>query len=335
MNSRDYPKLISVSSAATRRFPKDSIAFAHLAYANVGLQKFEEALMHANTATALAGDQRFSYLVRGIANIGLHNYEEGIADCSHAISLGQKHFSVYLTRSYALASAYQYEEALADLDQVIKIDPKNANVELYRAYVLLGMNQFTAAHDACYRIFESVSADALPFALFVRALINNQLGNFDLAIADMHTAKDVMHRHEEIYINLAYFHARKGELKESQDNLDKLAEVENSFFKAYRDAHQARLLLQNKQDTEALVFSRCAATLRPFDAFVRATHGLALLRNGITNDAQVELDIAIQLDKYYCEANWFRGELYEKLGDEEKAKEDRKVATDYGYIPYL
>ncbi|MBA3995306.1 MAG: hypothetical protein C0469_17440 [Cyanobacteria bacterium DS2.3.42] len=334
IENQDWKTLLEICERETAKNPNDANAQANCALALTNLYRFEEALKRVNIAIRLNADLKNCYLLQGMANCGLHNYSEAVADCTKSIELGHTHPAPRLIRSIALTNEYKYDEALKDVDAVLETFPHLKGANLYKAYALQAMYKVEEANKLCEDAFETLSKEEIPFGLIVRSYINARLGKAELAVADTKRLLDEVPRKQECYLNLAHFWAQCGDIKESQANLDKV-EPENDFDEACMLMHQARLCLLQNDEKLALKHAERALEKRPSQTDVRATYGLALIKNSRNEEAQNELDLVIKTDPYCAEGFWFRGELFEKLGDEEKAKQDRKVATDYGYIPYL
>src|SRR5262249_15299062 len=65
------------------------------------------------------------------------------------------------------------------------------------------------------------------------------------------------------------------------------------------------------------------------------TRGLVASRAGTNVEALQVLTQAIELERYCAEAYWFRHQVYEAMGEHEKAEADRAVAEGYAYKPYM
>lgn len=334
IDNQDWKTLLEICERETAKNPNDANAQANCALALTNLYRFEEALVRVRIAIRLNADLKNCYLLQGMANCGLHNYSETINDCTKSIELGHTHPAPRLIRSIALTNEYKFEEALKDVESVLQSFPQLKGANLYKAYTLQAMNKTEEARKLCDEVFDTLSKEEIPFGLIVRSNINARTGKADLAIADTKWLLEEVPRKQECYLNLAHFYALIGDIEESQSNLDKV-EPENDYDEACMLMHQARLCLLQNDEKLALKHAERAREKRPGQTDVRATYGLALIRNGRLEEAQQELDIAIKTAPYCAEVFWFRGELYEKLGNAERAQQDRKVATDYGYVPYL
>ncbi len=142
-----------------------------------------------------------------------------------------------------------------------------------------------------------------------------------------------------LYISLAYYLAKLGDLDSAQEALAKAEDSKQKHAQAYWFSNQARIHLLKGDPTAALEASTRAVELSNQQADILATHGLMLLRNGELQKAKEQLDAAISIEgkntRNAAEISYFRAELFEKNGDKQSAEEDLKYAKWNGYIPYL
>jgi tetratricopeptide (TPR) repeat protein len=337
----DWKTFLEACQRTIEKTPQDANAHANAAFALANLHRYEESLQSIEKVRALGGDEKQCHLFSAMAHCGMHMYEETIVDCTKAIELNQEEPAPYLIRSIAFTAEYRYEEALRDIDHVLKLHPNLTVAKVYRAYTLHSMYKLEDARKEYEPIFGTLSHVELPFGLTVRAFGQARLGNVDQAIEDVKRAVETMPKKQEGYLDLAYFHVLKGDLEKAQQYLD-MVESGDSFVESFRNSHRARILLSNKDDSKAqesvklsVEHAERAVNLRPNSADSNAVYGIAISRSGQHAEGLNSLNRAIDIDPYCAEAFWWRGEVHEKLGEQEKAEADKKVAKDLGYLPYL
>jgi len=336
----DWKTFLAVTEKLCTKSPKDANAHANAAFALANLHRFEEAKHRVEKARTLGGDERQCHLLSAMANCGLRNYEEAIADCTRAIEMNPEDPAPYMIRSLAYTQTYKYDQALHDVDHVISNNPNVRIANVYKAYVFHAMYRFDDARKEYEPIFGTLSHAELPFSLITRSYVQARLGNLDAAISDMERVMETMPCKHEAYLDLAYFHILKGAISDAQRYLD-LIEAKDDFTEAYKNMHRARIYLKSNEGAEsenaklALACAKRAVELRPSDMQIRAVHGIALSRNGLQEQALEELSTAVKTDPYCAEAFWARGEVYERLGEIEKAEADNTAAKNLGFIPYL
>lgn len=337
----DWKTFLEVCQRTIAKTPQDANAHANAAFALANLHRFDEAMQSVEKARALGGEEKQCLLFSAMANCGLHKYEETIVDCTKAIEINQEEPAPYLIRSIAYTLTYKYDEALQDVEHVQKLHPNLTVANVYKAYTLHSMYKLDDARKEYEPIFGTLSHAELPFGLIVRAYAQVRTGKVDQAIEDMKRAVETMPKKQDGYLDLAYFHIIKVDLEKAQQYLD-MVETGDSFIESFRNSHQARLLLLNKEDSIAqenaklaVEHAKRAVDLRPNSADSNAVYGVAMSRSGQHAEGLSKLNRAIDIDPYCAEAFWWRGEVHEKLGEQEKAEADKKVAKDFGYLPYL
>ena len=103
---------------------------------------------------------------------------------------------------------------------------------------------------------------------------------------------------------------------------------------AFAWSNRARVALQSDDVDTALKFSEMALLQLTIPETI-ATRGLVLSRQKRNDEALALLSEAIQMNPYASECYWFRHEVYEAIGESQKAEADKEVAARYGYAPYL
>ncbi|HIA54678.1 MAG TPA: tetratricopeptide repeat protein [Candidatus Melainabacteria bacterium] len=332
--SQDWQKFLEVSDKLLEKNPKDRDALANAALAHVNLMQWEKALEKINVAIQLKGDMGYYHFIRGLAHNGLNNLPEAIEDCTKAIELGQTHQGTYLIRTLAWTQQHEYDLALKDIDHVIKHCPTFLTAKVHKAFTLHAMYRDGEALDLCNEVIGSLSGKDYVFALAIRSYAYSRLGKLDLAIADMEEALSLGDAKGCIYLDLAHLSVMKKDLDKAQEYID-IAIPAHKREESLRCVQQAKVQLLKGDIEKAVQSAHEAVSKCSHDASIRAIYGLTLVRAGRNDEASRELNTAADADPYCMDARWFRAELYEKMGNEEDAARDKKVASDSGYIPYL
>lgn len=326
---------LQICKIQMRRFPKDPYPYNLAALACLRLKDFEGAIEYSTEGIQRAGDFKHLLWVRGEARRNLCLHEKALDDATTAIKHGQKDAGIFILQALALQGLYRYNEAMNILESDQVKNKDKTFVLLLKAYLLDAMNQFDAAHETCKSAFEEISADNLAYGLTIRSIIHADLGNLDEAINDANATLEIEPDSAYIYINRAYFRGRKRDTEGAKKDLDTLSSMNSTSAIGYLHSNRARISLIEGHLIEALESTKEAIKVANNPEHFLSTHGLMLLRNGLIKEADVALNRAIALDEFNAEAYYFRAELHEKLGNIEEAEKDRKVAADFGYIPYL
>lgn len=336
LNKGDYQRCIEICDEGIKILPSRNQLYRLAASACLRLKDFRKAFEYASRAIRVGGKfTEWSYLLRASANLSLGEFEAAIEDANASARLGLTQPDVHEVKMTALVSLHRYEEALKELELMSNLSKNEQTILLYRASILTNMNQTDKASETCSKLFESITPELIGHGLLVRASLLGRMGKLEEAIIDMNEAIELIPDEQPCYINRGYFLGQKGRLDEAFTDLHLAQHISCLASQGYCESNLARIHLLKGESEKALQLVTQAAELAPTASGILATQGLILLRTGKANEALPVLNKAIELDKYNGEAHWFRSELYEKLGDQEKAKQDKKVATDYGYIPYL
>lgn len=326
---------LQICKLQMRRFPKDPYPYNLAAQACLRLKDFEGAIEYSTEGIQRAGDFKHLLWVRGEARRNLCLYEKALDDATTAIKYGQKDAGIFILQALALQGLYRYNEAMNILESDQVKNKDKTFVLLLKAYLLDAMNQFDAAYETCKSAFEEISADNLAYGLTIRSIIYSDLGRLDEAIDDADATLEIEPGGDYIYVNRAYFRGRQGDKAGAIEDLETLGSLVTPYTLGHLHSNRARISLLQGHLIDALESTKEAIKVANNPERFLSTHGLMLLRNGIFDEAKRTLDKAIEIDKYNAEAYYFRAELHEKMGNIEEAEKDKKIALDFGYIPYL
>ncbi|MBA3858339.1 MAG: hypothetical protein C0507_15650 [Cyanobacteria bacterium PR.3.49] len=302
----------------------------------------------------------FAYLVFGRHTSGLM-YQLAFPLCAlwYWLRFG------YQWKLLKLTNHRQFEEALSTSLQAIKRFPNDSHPVVYAAIAFHELGEQDMANAYADEVIKR--GERLPLALLVKtkALVKQRMeqrkliGNSLSEAGEQPTEEELREKseiHDQVLeemdrffkgvnlqppflnISMAYYLARLGHLDLAQDELDK-AESPIREAKAYRLSNQARIHLLQGEKELALEASTVAVSILPGDWQVLTTHGLMLIRNDHLQEARAVLDQAIsnaeKLHQPHSEANYFRAELHERVGDTKSAQRDLDTASHNKYLPYL
>ncbi len=116
-----------------------------------------------------------------------------------------------------------YEGAIESCEYAIAIDPQDANALAYKAYILYRMSNYEESEKYHRRYLEQRPYDEHGHLILGNCLTN--LGRQDEALEELLKGIEVAHDGSpyliDLYQELAFVHARKGEIDEALDYLDK------------------------------------------------------------------------------------------------------------------
>lgn len=256
-----------------------------------------------------------------------------------AIANFPKEPDAYLMASSGYLGLSQPEKAMDMARKALFLDPKNAAAYNNCALAEFQMNQFQNALDACDKALELARnglKQILASVYVTRGSVYGALGEMSKAIADSNEALLVDSTCLAALINRAYSYSVLQQFDRALADLEALAQLSLPIMlKAFLFSNKARIHLATGNMLVAHEDSIAALNLFPDIPAILSTRGLVLMRDGKLEEALPILSKAIEVDRYYAEAYWFRHELYETIGEFDKAASDKLVAEGYCYRPYI
>lgn len=153
---------------------------------NKALQEFDAAL-------DLKSDYRFARNNRGLVNYLAGNYSAALHDYNMALAVRPDYPEARNNRAVLFLDRGDDERALLDLDRAIEKREKYQEAHFNRARLFLATQELDRALESIDQAIElrakgSGKENEWPEALYLRAMILQQLGDFDAADADFHKA---------------------------------------------------------------------------------------------------------------------------------------------------
>lgn len=226
-------------------------------------------------------------------------FEEALAEVSKA----KPYYGGQLERALALAGLNRFDEAMEACKSALQYPPHSSALDqLVKAAILFEMGDFSRAKEYCETLCSEDSKDA-QFALTIRGMSNCGLGLLDEAEADVLRIESMM-------------------------TMGRALVAVTSLLKSFIQIHKSDF-------NRALVFCREANDLIGQDPMTLTTLGVIFSRTGQIESALQAFADALKIDPYCASAFWYRHELFQIMGETDKAKEDRLVAEKFRYKPFL
>ncbi|QQR57296.1 MAG: hypothetical protein IPG59_20305 [Candidatus Melainabacteria bacterium] len=304
----------------------------------IPLKEFEKTLHYCDRGLALTPRNVNLLCNRSAANNNLSRFAEAEQDATKAISIDSKLQPAYLNRAFAYLVQRKYKEAVADCNQAQSINM--LDVDIIHAEALNSMNRFDEAMKICQSAMsrmESQSADADLSGLYVtRGNINHGMRKSKEAIADFDEAIRINPRCEPAYVNRSGSYLMLGDIKKAQDELDNLNRMKISeSLRAYPMYTQIRVYIKQNQWDKAWKEASMALEKYPNSPIVNAMVAFLNLHNQKLELALEHINKTIELDSYSREGHYIRHQIYDAMNEKDKAQADKKIASDFGYVPYL
>ncbi|MBP7860051.1 hypothetical protein KA183_00090 [bacterium] len=304
----------------------------------IPLKEFEKTLHYCDRGLALTPRNVNLLCNRSAANNNLSRFVEAEQDATKAIAIDSKLQPAYLNRAFAYLVQRKYKEAVADCNQAQSINM--LDVDIIHAEALNSMNRFDEAMKICQSAMsrmESQSADADLSGLYVtRGNINHGMRKSKEAIADFDEAIRINPRCEPAYVNRSGSYLMLGDIKKAQDELDNLNRMKISeSLRAYPMYTQIRVYIKQNQWDKAWKEASMALEKYPNSPIVNAMVAFLNLHNQKLELALEHINKTIELDSYSREGHYIRHQIYDAMNEKDKAQADKKIASDFGYVPYL
>lgn len=245
----------------------------------------------------------------------------------------------YLLLSTTYLCVGQPDKALAMAEKALSLEPTNALAFNCCALAKMEMRQLQNALNDCAKALEFSKLESNQIRAGIcltRADIYGELRDAKKAIAGCTAALQVDSMCWAAFADRAYAYTVLKRFNEALSDLETLMHLSPPIvLKAFLFSNRARINLALGNMAMAHEDSLEALKLLPMHHVILGTRGLVLTRDGKPEEALSILSKAIETNRYYAEAYWFRHELYESIGDSELAMADKQVAEGYGYIPYI
>ncbi|MGD9683238.1 MAG: tetratricopeptide repeat protein [Candidatus Obscuribacterales bacterium] len=241
------------------------------------------------------GDAR-AYAKRGEAYMSLDRYEDALADLDRSIELGRKKSRLYALRASVESNLEKDDAALRDYSQAIALEPGNA--EYYD-----NRGGFYAARD-----------------------------ELDRALSDYDRAIELSSDPSRSYFNRAGILRRKGEKDRALSDLDRVIAGRPNNYKAEAYETKMNILVEDHKDLEALKVCGAWIEDRPDDYLARIGRADIYSRQNQSQKEKPDLEAAVEiLSKKFEEDRYayylaVRGNLFDRLGQADKAKKDWREA---------
>jgi tetratricopeptide (TPR) repeat protein len=271
--------------------PKLTQAYYNRGFLKGKLDNNSGAIVDYNQAIALNPNYAEAYNNRGIIKHKLGNSQVAIGDYDRAIQLNPNYAEAYYNRGVARSKLENQPLAIGDFDRAIALNPK-----------------YTEAYNN-------------------RGIAHQLSGNTQVALADYNRALSIDPSHAKIYNN-------RGTLKYEQLN-DRAGAITDYNLAIALDSQDPEFY-NNRGLSKEDVGETTAASIDFQQALKIATPNslAALFSRGLINRFQAKLvpavrdfDRAIELDRNFADAYFYRSMVKNSLGDRAKAMVDLQTAA--------
>lgn len=343
--------------------PENFLAWHNRGWAYIEQEKYKEAIADFDKAAELKPDSELPYFGRAWIYNHLKEYAAAIKEYDKAIELNPKNAMGWNNRGAAKSWLNQMREAIADYDKAIELKPNyiKAYANRGKAFRALGDDtkadadfqraaKFISSYKGGDKIIEQALAlnkrgksdEALKLLndaakkypdnqfIFVNRgnIYNNNLKNYEAAIADYSKTIEINDKFSWPYLNRAIAYGRLKRWDEAIIDYGRALDIDPNYASAYNG--RAWSYCQIGKFEAALVDANKALELRPNEANFYDTRATAYSGLKRYAEAIADMDRAIKL----LPEGWLyynRGKIYQLMGDETKAQDDFAKAKKLGY----
>ena len=337
------------------------VAAVHLDLGNAckALGRHEEALGHYQRAGELDPRLPDLHFNRAAALQALGRANEALAAYDRALRVKPRDSECHNNRAVVLKQLGRFEEALAGFDRALRHAPRFVGVHNNRGNVYREMKQFDLA-KRCYE--RELALGERPDACFNRALVQEELGEHEAALAGYARAIELKPTLVQAYVKRALLLEKMSRFDESLAACRKALVIDAESAEAHiahgivlyamRKAHEARAAFEEALRLEpdnADTWDRCGVVLRDLKEFEQAIacHDKATAlagerAGGCLNKGNVLRDMgesdqaislyqrALEISPDFANAYVNLGTVYEGLGRRRDARVsyDRAIELD-------
>lgn len=303
-NRGDWPAAAAEYETFLRAYPDDKAALYHLSTVYLNLGRPTEALATINRLIRFWPSDSQPYIVRAMCYENLQDMDKAAADYTEAIKL-EPGATQYTYRAKFWYGRKEYQKAQADYEISLKKDP---NVE--ELYFKLGMayfrdNQFQKALDTFTSgIDRQVSNKMTAHLLQYRALMHEELSQFETALEDFTQSIKLVNNDPDAYMYRGYLLAKLGHYDQGLQDLSLASALDQTCALCY--VYQARIYYQLGLLTPVNNYAALAVRYGPemYEAYLIRGMGLAVA--GHHSEAVSDFDRVIAMRPHQASAYAYR-----------------------------
>jgi len=311
--------------------PKNPHHYINRAGIMVKLKNAGQASQDCDTAIRLGAKTAAVYINAGSTKLLLGKLAESVECSDKALKLDPKSVKAYLNRSSAKKRLGNVEGALADCTNAIMTDPRCAKAYATRASILATLKRMEQACNDCEKAVELEPAN--PINLMTCALALKRMGRFQDSLDMYFKALPTVFDKAACHASIAATYARMEDLESTIKHCDLAIEQDANCATAYNN--RAWVLVHLGKYNEALADIERAFKVKPDpQAAYYGTRGVIYYALGRLEEAVKDLNRGLELDCDCGESYFFRAQAYEKMGQHEKAEQDRLKAKEHDFKPF-
>ena len=328
IEQKNYKQALTDFNMAAELNPNSELPYFGRGFVYIGQKKYSEAVAQYDKVIAMNPKYAAAWNNRGAAKSWLNQMQEAIADYNKAIELNPNYYQAYENRGKAFNALGEHGKASTDFKRAMKIYNSNKGGDklIEEALELSERGEATAALD---RLNQAAKLYPDNQYVFVNRgnIYKDNFHDYDAAIADYNRTIEINPKFPWSYHNRGIVLGRLKRWDEAIADYGLAIELDPNYASAYNGRAWANCQLGKFE--EALPDANKAIELTPNEANFLDTRAFAYMGLKRYEEALADLNNALKLSQ----EGWIynrRGELYQLMGDEAKAKADFAKAKKLG-----
>ena len=182
----EFEQIIEILQDVPMDVEDDADLLIERAYAQWMTGEDEAAIKSSNRAIELGTKRYAPWHYRGNAYMSLRDFKAAIESYDEAIERDPESLNSYYFRAECYAELGQLDQAISDYSTVIEADANDFDALKARGRLYRSQAEYQKAFEDFDSIVENADADStIALALFLRGLVNEDLGKNEQALSDM------------------------------------------------------------------------------------------------------------------------------------------------------
>jgi tetratricopeptide (TPR) repeat protein len=314
------PFLVLMLSCAA--MAQDPAALSDEAQQFAGKQQFDQAERLWKQAIGIAPDFFPALFNLGYFYFKQQKFTEAEPFLRRASEVSREDFNAWYLRGATLSKLARPEDALRSWREALRIQPKNLrlmqvmSVEYYRG------RYFGEAAELAGRALELKSDDANAYFLAIKAY---QDAGDDTAAAEIASrAVERFPASARANFESAYHLQKQGKIAEAEERFQRAMKADPSYEEPF--FFYGNLLVDHERNAEAVPYLEKAIRNRNDYVPARVVLARALMNQHKWQEAIAGLQQTIELDPKHPQPHLLLSQIYFRLGDEAKAKQEKEIS---------
>jgi tetratricopeptide (TPR) repeat protein len=284
----------------------------------------DRAIENCNKAISAKPNFSLLYYKRATAYRQKQDYERAINDYTKATELYPNFYSAYLDRGSSLVDKKDYDKALRDFDKAISLNPNNPSALTARGQLFWTIKAFDKAIIEFNKVISLSPTKFIGY--YWRGVAYMDKKDSDQALIDFNKAIEIDPKFPGSYYSRGILFLRKGKDNQAISEFTKAIELDTKLYRAY--SRRGFIYLDKKKDYDKAIADYDKAIEIYPNSSDYNYRGAAYYHKKVYSSAIDSYNEAISIDPKNASAYRNRADAYEKSGQKDLARQDRKKADE-------